>query len=153
MNVHIRAISGLAAGLGLSVLGCTGTEVRTDRDPGVNLAKYRTFDVGGQVLVNGVPDRRNTLARDRVEAALEQELQQKGLAPSAQSPDLIAIYTAGSRSVNSDSTLLIDLIDPRTNKLVWRSVVEMNHDLRSAKDVYKAVGKALERYPQLSSAA
>jgi hypothetical protein len=161
---------------GVTGLGCASTHVRTDQDPRVDLLDdYHSFDVKrGQVLVNGVADRRNTLVRDRVESALERELQEKGLAPNAQNPDLIATYTAGSRDIMeldnawdgvyrgygygygygaawvdeyTESTLLIDLIDRRTNKLVWRAIVDIDDDLRSAKTVNKAVDKALAKYP------
>jgi hypothetical protein len=172
MNAHVKinALAGVFAGAAL--LGCA-SQVSTDRDTTVNLAKYRTFDVkSGQVLANGVVDQRNTLVRDRVETALTRELREKGLEPTAEAPDLIATYTAGTREVvdydmwstapygwgygagtwdddeYTETALLIDLIDPQTHKLVWRSVVEMGEgDLRSTKEVYEAVDKALERFP------
>jgi hypothetical protein len=175
MNGHrstaARALtSALAA---IAAASCAGTTVKTDRDPRVDLSDYRTFDVKtGQVLVNGVPDTRDTLVRDRVESALERELREKGLAKTEQNPDLIATYSAGARTVteyddyydanyggtrtggtwayeSTDGTLLIDLIDPTTNKLVWRSIVEMDStdDLRSAKEISSAVDKGLEKYP------
>jgi hypothetical protein len=164
----LAAVTALAA----AAAGCASTTVRTDSDPRVNLAQYDTFALRrGQVLVNGVADNRDTLVRDRVESALGQELQQKGLEPSAQNPDLIATYTAGARSVAefeddwdgvvyggprgawvdeyTRGTLLIDLIDPKTNKLVWRAIVDMgeDEDLRSAENIRKAVDKAFEKYP------
>jgi hypothetical protein len=172
MNAHksINALAGVA--LSAAFLGGCASQVSTDRDTTVNLAKYRTFDVqSGQVLANGVVDRRNTLVRDRVETALTRELKEKGLEPSAESPDLIATYTAGTREIvdtdmwssapygwgygagtwedeYTETALLIDLIDPETHKLVWRSVVEMGEgDLRSTEEVYEAVNKALERFP------
>ena len=178
MNPH-RKIAAMpaAAFAALVAAGCASTPtVKTDHDPRVNLSDYRTFDVKtGQVLVNGMADNRDTLVRDRVESALERELRQKGLAKTAQSPDLIATYSAGARTGTdynynyysapygyggsvragawpneyADGTLLIDLIDPDTNKLVWRSIVEMDSadDLRSAENISLAVDKALENYP------
>ena len=146
-------------------------QVRTDKDPGTNFAAYETFDVQpGEIFVNGVADKRDTLVRDRIETALEQELGQTGLQQTAQSPDLIATYTAGGRSVTeydddwdgvygnmhddwpdeyTEGTLLIDLIDLKTNKLVWRAIVEMDAEgqLRSAENIRKAVDKAFEKYP------
>ena len=163
--------------LGLAVAACATTHVRTDHDPRANFAGYRTFAVKeGQVVNNGVVDPHDTLVRDRINAALRQELAHKGL-QSAQNPDLIVTYTAGARSrreveavwadqdigwypvptygndvwveMEPESTLVIDVIDARTNKLVWRSVAEAdNKDFRSAKNIRKAVDKALENYPE-----
>ena len=169
MTAGIRTSIALATAFaGANVLGCATTHVKTDQDPRVNLENYRSFDVKtGQVFVNGVPDRRDTLVRDRVEAALTRELTQKGLAENPQSPDLIATYTAGARDIvelddwygvgyggpwaeeYTESTLLIDLIDPKTNKLVWRSIVKMDDedDLRNSKKVASAVDKALKKFP------
>lgn len=174
MSGHIRRIVlKTATFVAIVAAGCATTTVKTDKDPSVNLSSYRTFDVrSGQVFRNGVVDKRDTLVRDRVESALANELQQKGLAPSPQDPDLIATYSAGARSGKmernhysglsyggthtgtwvdeyTEGTLLIDLIDPETNKLVWRSIVEMDdeRDLRSAKNITMAVSKALEKYP------
>jgi hypothetical protein len=153
-------------------LGCGTTQVRTDRDPDVNLASYRTFEVQqGQVIAQGMVDPRDTLVHDRVQSALQSQLEGKGLTETAQDPDLIATYTARGREVldvdddwdeyartgfdrgaypqqKREGTLVLDLIDAKTNKLVWRSIVEVdNDDLRSAKTIDKAVDKGLERYP------
>jgi hypothetical protein len=157
----------------MTVLGCTGAEVRTDKDPGVNLAGYQTFQVkSGDVRVEGVVDKRDTLMRDRVESALLDELLRKGLAPSTEDPDLIATYATGTRRVTevdyddgigwgwgntgawvdeyTENTLLIDLVDSDTNKLVWRSVVEMDdEDMRKPENISAAVDKAFEKYPGL----
>jgi len=160
-------------------LGCSTTTVRSDRDPRVNLSSYETFEVKkGQVIANDVVDERDTLVHDRVQSAIEQELQQKGLQETAQTPDLIATYTARGQEVvevmhggtrphdytgangwvdsrggewlaeDTEGTLVLDLVDAKTNKLVWRSIVEIDdNDLRSAKTITNAVDKGLEKYP------
>ena len=172
MNRHVRCnIVALAAVSAAAAASCASMQVTTDRDPRADFAAYQTFDVKrGDVLVNGVADSRDTLVRERIEVALEQELGQSGLQRTKQGPDLIATYTAGGRSVREDGDdwdgayggldhdvpreytegrLLIDLIDPKANKLVWRAVVEMESEdqLRSAENLRKAVDKAFEKYP------
>jgi hypothetical protein len=167
----------LAAGW---ALGCASTSVQSDRDTRVDLASYKTFEVQrGQVIANGILDQRDTLVHDRVASAMQQELQQKGLQPTSQSPDLIATYTAGGNNVVEvhdawddnaylgpdgyawggtwvdeypQGRLVLDLIDAKTKKLVWRSIVEVqDNNLRSEKTITKAVDKGLEKYPGLGT--
>jgi hypothetical protein len=80
-------------------LGCAETQVRTDRDPSVGVAQYRTFALErGEIIREGVPDRRDRLTRDRIDEAVEDELSQKGLEPTHLNPDLIVTYTAAERT-------------------------------------------------------
>jgi hypothetical protein len=92
-KTELIALSALL-GLFVAVGGCAMTQVSADSDPRANFATYRTFQVqGGQVINQGQPDPNDTLIRDRVVAALYSELQEKGLRPAQQDPDLIVKYT------------------------------------------------------------
>lgn len=166
----VALIPGLTSAL-FTLAGCAATQVKTDHDPSANFADYRTFQVkGGQVINNGRTDPRDTLVRDRVVAAITQELESKGLKPTDQNPDMVIWYTAGAQTVEdidpdwygygpywgagygydweNQGTLVIDLIDARTNKLVWRSMAAAEEDnFRSAEHITKAVDKSLERFP------
>jgi hypothetical protein len=152
--------------------GCATTRVATDHDPNANFAGFRTFAVKtGQVVNNGVVDPRDTLVRDRIDSAITNQFANKGMQPSIERPDLIVTYTAGARTraeldldpLDSSSpnyhdldwsdtfrsgTIVIDVIDANTRKLVWRSVASAdNQNFRSADFINKAVAEALENYP------
>jgi hypothetical protein len=153
-------------------LGCATTQVRTDHDPNARFSQYRTFALKrGQVVNEGMVDTRDTLTRDRINEALQQELAQKGLEPTNLNPDLIVTYTAGTRTQQAytsywgdtyayspmpyawstdyrQAILVIDFIDPNTDKLVWRSVARGGEkDLRKPENIEKAVDKALDKFP------
>jgi len=64
------------------------------------MTQYRTFALKrGQVLYEGIPDKRDTLTRDRINTAVQEGLSEKGLQPTNLNPDLIVTYTAAERSV------------------------------------------------------
>jgi hypothetical protein len=150
----------------LASAGCAGTQVRTDHDPHAQFANYRTFSLrSGHVINAGVTDDRDILVRDHIDQALQQTLQAKGLMPARENPDLIATYTARARAVvfvepnlspavaypdtvyDRDGTLVIDLIDPRTNRLVWRSMAQVKAGNLRPKHIAEVVDKALAAYP------
>jgi uncharacterized protein DUF4136 len=82
-----------------SGLGCAATQVRTDRDASVAAARYRTFALKrGEITREGIPDARDTLTRERIDEAVQDELFQKGLKPTNLNPDLIVTYTAAERT-------------------------------------------------------
>jgi hypothetical protein len=153
-------------------LGCATTQVRTDHDPRADFSQYRTFVLKtGQVINEGIVDTRDTLTRERINSALKDELTGKGLQPVAHDPDLIVTYTAGARTLQElttywggsyadpsmadvwtneyrQGTLVIDFIDAKTNRLVWRSIARAdNKDFRKTENIDKAVDKALQKYP------
>jgi hypothetical protein len=171
---RMKAALILAALLTGTSIGCATTRVGTDRDPNVNFAWYRTFAIQtGRVVNNGMRDDRDTLVRDRIDAAIRYVLQLKGLRPTTIRPDLIVTYTAvglthgeegmtgnplnGFTPIYNDPSLgphyrqgkiIIDVFDPLKRKLVWRSVATAyNQDFRSAEFIAQAVDEALEQYP------
>jgi hypothetical protein len=175
-------------------LGCAATQVRTDRDPSAPAAGYRTFALKrGEITREGVADTKDSLTRDRIDEAVQDELFQKGLKPTNLNPDLLVTYTAaertqpeqtydwgywadgwpdaywgvgewrpyyaaapyGSARVPHWSTaethhrvLAIEVTDANTKKVVWRSTERaVNKDFDKPKDVEKAAGKALKKFP------
>jgi hypothetical protein len=156
----------------LAGLGCSSTQVRTDHDPNARFSRYRTFALSqGQVVNEGLIDQRDTLIKDRINSALKDELTQKGLEPTNLNPDLIVTYTAGARTMDEltsywgdtyaytpmpyqwateyrEGTLVIDVIDANTNKLVWRSVARAeDENFRKPENIEKTVDKALDKFP------
>jgi hypothetical protein len=168
----------LVALLLVAIAACATTRVTTDRDPNANFAQYKSFGVkSGKVVQNGVVDPSDTLVMDRIENALTAGFQHKGLQTSPDKPDLIVTYTAGAKEktelVNDgggwydygyddldwteqyrQGTLVIDVVDSGTKKLVWRAVaVADDENFRSDKVLKKAVDSALAKYPTTNSAA
>ena len=116
----------------------------------------------------------NTIVKDRVNSALRNGLVTRGLEPGADRADLIARYAVGARTVRElegvgypvavgmwgaypgdfwvtahpEGTLVIDLVDARSHKLVWRAYcVAQGTDMADPALIQKAVLRALARFP------
>ena len=132
----------------------------------------------GKVVQDGVVDRGNTLVTDRIASSLNAQFEKKGLHPiteeESREADLLITFTAGARTVReldgvwagygwyvpsyddndiwiderTEGTLVIDIYDSQTRKLVWRSVAK-NEDKEFVKpeQIDKAVQEALKKYP------
>jgi len=124
------------------------TSVGAHIDPSVKFSRYRTFAWGpADALPSGKAKlERDAFFRDHVQGAVERGLATRGLElTSSATPDLLIHYHANlnerinpnrvdrlrgycvtddcrPKSVHYDAgTLVLDFIDPRTNRLVWRS--------------------------------
>ena len=187
----------LLAAVGAAALvfaGCdsgNGPTVKTDYDKSVNFAQYHTFafQKGRIVTRLGTPDPNNTLVADRIQAAVVNQFQQKGLSETTQNPDLVATYVAGAKTKQeienlgpqpyfspyfggpfgferggyygagynqfytntyTEGTLILDLMDTRTKKLVWRAYVTGPVDKPDQKAINGAVAAALKQFPPMS---
>jgi hypothetical protein len=123
----------------------------------------------------------NTFVKDRIAAAIIADLQLKGLTRRWDNPDLFVGFVGGARTRQElmatdpydpvlapgwgdwwgptdlysydyqQGTLIIDFIDARTKKLVYRSIVEAERDklaqLGEPKLIQEAVTKALKEFP------
>ncbi len=116
----------------------------------------------------------NTIVKDRVNAALRNGLMTRGLQPGADHADLIARFAVGARTVTElegvgyplvigmwgaypgdfwvtehpEGTLVIDLVDARSQKLVWRAYcVSQGTGMSDTALIEKAVSRALSRFP------
>ena len=167
----MRAVRALALAW---VAGCATTSVTTDYDGRADFGRYRTYAIQpGRVQLEDIEASPDSLVRDRIHGALKRELGAKGLEPArAQQADLIVTYAASSQTRPElvetvgggpdwmyggynifvqhvdHGTLVIDVIDARSGKLVWRSIsTAENKDFRSNKFISKAVDKALKKFP------
>lgn len=156
-------------------VSCATTSVKTHRDPEAPpLASYQSFKVeGGNVVEHGVVEHPSSLANDSVEIALHDALTDKGLEPNAAKPDLLVRYTASAQSVTVtgdpnftqneiwtnqgesdryiENVLVIELIDPDTDELVWRSTATAaDADFAKLEQVARIVKDALKKYPSSS---
>ena len=160
--------------LATGAMACAGVSVRSTQAPDANLARYKTY--GFMTDQTGKPE---TLADQQIRASLERDLQQKGLTPATTgNPDfLIAYHTkqeqrvevtpggygwgywgwSGYPDVNTytQGTLIVDFIDPSTNKIFWRgtaTAVVNDPNNPNPKNIDKAVGKLVSQYPSLYAA-
>jgi len=169
-----RAVSTLLFGFALLV-GCGPTlQVKTDFDHGATFGQYRSFQMGeGKVIEQGALTE-NTIVKDRVDVAVKNGLATRGLVPAPDHADLIARFAVGVRSVKElegvgypvavglwgaypndfwivdhpEGTLVIDLVDARSQKLVWRAYcVADGSGMSDPAFIQKAVNRAFEHYP------
>jgi hypothetical protein len=169
-----RAVATLLFGVA-TCLGCgPSLQVKTDFDHAASFARYRSFTMGeGKVIEKGTASD-NTIVKDRVDAAIRRGLVMRGLRPGRDGADLIARFAVGARTVRElegvgypvmvgvwgaypadfwvaeypEGTLVIDLVDARSQKLVWRATcVAQGTGLSDPALIQKAVSKALERFP------
>lgn len=126
---------------------CSGITASSNFAPGVNTTQYRTFGwyatPPGQAL---------SVSDQQVRAALQNQLEQKGLTPAtaAAPPDfLIAYHAKRQQKVDvspgyaygygygygwwggfpnvytyTEGTLIVDFIDPKTNQVFWRGTAQ-----------------------------
>ena len=131
---------------------CVAQEIKVDHDPGIDLTHYKTFIFGeGEIItpkdLRQVPD---TTLHKWVRGAVVDELTKKGLKQTNVAAELVVSYIIGSQNrsdagklgplgltpgANPSQTyqrdyrqgsLVIDLNDPKNNKLVWRVNAIMN---------------------------
>ena len=157
----------------------TTMTVSSHVEHGLDLSQYRTFEWGPpDALPTGDPRLdRNAFFKDHVEGAIERGLAARGLAVASGEPADVLIHyhacitkrmdvnridaTAGycqhgdcpSGIVEYEAgTLILDLVDARTNRLVWRGWAQNNvddllHDQdRMVKTIDQAVSKMLLRF-------
>jgi hypothetical protein len=157
-------------------IGCATVSTKADYDRATDFSKYHTFSIqAGKLVREGVGDTGNTIVRDRIAAAIRDELTARGLRPGDQSADLVVRFVGGARTrqeldtaltpmygpyyagpVGSDvwvrdyqqGTLVIDLVDSSNDKLVWRSVATAeDQDFTKEEFIRKAVAKSLAQFP------
>jgi len=157
----------------LSVLvltGCTIIKVRSDFDPKADFSEYETF----AWLEQDPPAEASTdpmiseLVLDRIHVAVDRGMaaQWMQMVPAEEAQLLVAYHISIEQRVQitdpyyaydtaktyDEGTLVIDFIDAKTNKLVWRGVGQTR--LRSYKTpeqrqqrVDEVVDKIFEQYP------
>jgi hypothetical protein len=142
----------LAAALAMSSVmmgGCALKRVDSYLARGTNLASYQTY-AWGKVHQGATGDVRldnNEFFRERVLAAVENQLASRGFEKTATAPQLLVHYHASVEqridlterepwqscpdckpSIYDAGTLVIDLVDARTSDLLWRGWSNTNID-------------------------
>jgi len=162
----------------LTLTGCAATlSVNSFAERGVDFTRYHTYDwAPDDRLSTGDPRLdNNPFFLERLQADVEKQLATRGLDKTpAGAPELLLHYHANitqrvdvsgadrrygycdecSTSVYDAGTLLLDFVDARTNKLVWRGWAEGgldgvidNQDWMEEK-IDQAVARILERLPR-----
>jgi hypothetical protein len=165
----------------LALAGCAARmTVSSHVDPGLDWSRYRTFEWGpADALPTGdVRLEENPRFNDHVQGAVEKGLLATGLVlASTESPDLLIHYHANItkridvKHVDSAygycsqvdcpdavvhyeaGTLVLDIVDARTNKLIWRGWAQnsvddvLNDSDRMATTIEQAVARMLLRLP------
>lgn len=173
----------LALFTSLITASCATTmTVSSHVERGLDFTPYRSFDWGpADALPTGDPRLdQDPFFRDHVQGAVEKELAARGIVLSASgTPDLLIHYHANIRqridvaridrsyghcpgttcppeTIEYEAgTLVLDFIDARTNRLIWRgwaqkSVGDMLHDRDTmARTIDEAVTRMLKRLPPL----
>jgi hypothetical protein len=174
------ALPVIAAAMTATACATTMT-VSSHVDRGLDFSPYRSFDWGpADALPTGDPRLdQNPFFKDHVQGAVEKRLAARGIELSTSgTPDLLIHYHANIRQridVNrvdrtygycsagdcppetieyEAGTLVLDIIDARTNRLIWRgwaqnSVEDMLDDPdKMARTIDEAVTRMLEMLPR-----
>ena len=167
----------------LAVTGCATMNVSSHVERGLDFTQYRTFDWGpADALPTGDPRLdKDPFFQDQVQGAVEKELAVRGIRPSAPgaTPDLLIHYHANvSQRINVNGvdraygycsagdcqanvtlyeagTLVVDIVDTRTNRVIWRGWAQDSVDLdsvlnnrdRMEQRINEAVTRILQRLP------
>lgn len=104
--------------LTIACAACAPMTVRSYVERGADISAYRTYN-WQPVAARSTGDPRldnNRFFHDRIRSAVDAQLTSKGYEKTA-SPDVLVLYHA---NVEPDGTLLIDLVDARSDRLLWR---------------------------------
>jgi len=153
----------------LLVVGTVAADVQVEFDPGFDLSAYTTY-----AWREGTPARRKA-AEDRIRESVDRELAAAGLSLTSESADLWVVthvlvdehslrdlrdeaywsFIKGVKSVDpyalGRGTVVIDLVDPKLEKIVWRGAVSqaIDKDMKpDSKKIDEAIHQVLKRLPR-----
>jgi len=162
------------------LVACTPVDVRTEHDPGADFSRFKTFAFAERPIAEESGIDKDSAARDRIESALSRELMNKDLRParSGQRPDLTVYYSVAVHEKNQKASrtgygwgarygggqttypyeegmLIVDLVDPAKEKLMWRATMNAHLEDTSAgrlDQADRAISRAFEQYPPRAQA-
>jgi hypothetical protein len=166
----LRGLAVLFLGL-LAGQAVWAQKVTMEFDQTVDFSRYKTFAIRDGQLNSGNPALNSPLVKKQIEADIQNGLTAKGLSMSTGgSVDLNVRYTFGAarkteieaypagwygratryvRVPYAEGTLVIDLRDPTTRSLVWRSIAaeEKSDATKIQGKLDDMVKKSIEKYP------
>lgn len=172
-NFAARASQGaalLVLGL-LAAQSARAQKITMEFDQTIDFSKYKTFAIREGQLSSNNPALNSPLVKKQIEFDIQNNLTAKGLTLAATGPaDLNVRYTFGAarkteieaypagwygwgtryvRVPYAEGTLVIDLRDPTTRSLVWRTIAA--EDKRDATKIQgkldSMVKKSIDKYP------
>jgi hypothetical protein len=170
MEARMKIVRLAALALVMSTAAAYAQKVNVDSDPAAPFATYKTY-----AWTAGTPAP-NALSEQRLHAAVDARLAGEGLAMNTTAPDVIVATHVttkerqeliangfgygpwgfgggfGGATVETfvEGTLIVDLYDAKTKKMVWRGVATATASDKPTKNtekMNKALGKMFEKYP------
>ena len=175
---RVRAVAVLVVGCGFLTLtaGAFAVTAKTDYDHSVNFEKYRTFawkdyETRRSGIVN------NSIVASRIQNAVNEQLTKKGLQENDGDPDVYVVAHVGAKNMTDveympaiggwrhwrwmgpdmfvnryvQGTTIIDIVDAKTNELVWRAIATDTGsnvlDVESSKNIDKIASDAFKHFP------
>jgi len=163
-----------AVALVLTTAAVYAQKVTVDSDPAAPFATYKTY-----AWVQGTPAP-NPLNEDRLHASDDARLSARGLGMNTTAPDLVVTthvttkerqellvngfgygpwwgggYGTASVETYIDGTLIVDLYDAKTKKMIWRGVATATASEKPSKNaskMNKALDKMFEKFPPVATA-
>lgn len=151
-----------------SFLACSSLEVKADKDPQANLAKYKTYAWVAEPNVNS-GKKTPSMLDETVKAYVDQELQAKGLEKVPESEaQLLVSYSAMTKNrvsygmspgyywgagtepyITPEGSLTLQFVDPRENRTVWQgTATEAVGDTGANQEqLAEAVRGIIKKYP------
>lgn len=170
----------VAAGA-LAVTGCATMDVSSHVERGLDFAQFHTYTWGPADALPTQDPRldKDPFFHDHMQGAVEKRLAARGLmlSPSGTKPDLLLHYHAnvtqrldvnrldqpsgycssegcpGGVTEYEAGTIVLDIVDARTNRVIWRGWAQEHLDRvldnrdRMARDIDEAVTRMLNRLP------
>ena len=157
----------------LATVGAFAQKITIEFDQSIDFSKYKTFAIRAGQLTSKNPALNSELVRKRIDADIERYLRAKGLAMVSGPSDLnvryrlgsarkteVEAYPAGWRGLGTrivrvpyaEGTLVIDLRDPSTRSLVWRTIAseEKSDATKIEGKLDDMVKKSFDKYPPKS---
>jgi len=155
----------------IGAIGCSEVTTSSHVESGASLGSYRTY-----AWADGAASASRGEAEQAVRAALQRELAQRGMVPATEAPpDFIVAYHAerqdktelttragyrwwgaGEETHYTEGTLVVDFIDPRTDRVFWNGTASslVDHPSRPNLDrIDKAIAQLMQKYPVPATAA
>ena len=160
----------------LTVTACATTQVNSYVERGADVTRYRTYHwAPADTQATGDPRLdNNEFFRDRIQAQVDRRLGERGFEIVAAMPDLLVHYHASvAQEVNANGvdqpnivcddcepyvydagTIVVDLVDARTSRLVWRGWAEgsidgaIDNQTFMERRIDDAVARIMERLPR-----
>src|SRR5262245_13939054 len=172
-----RAFTLVVVGCGFLTLtgGAFAMSAKTDYDHSVNFENYRTFAWKNyRMPANGIVN--NSIVESRIQSAVDEQLSKKGLRKVDRNPDVYVVAHVGAKNMADveyvpaggwrhwrwmgpdvfvnryvEGTTIIDIVDAKTNELVWRAIATDTGsnvlDVQSEKKIDKMAVDAFKHFP------